>query len=161
MLNKKSFYFFNKTQKKKILLLIFCMFLASLLEMIGLSLIFPIAGLILEPSSIVNSAFVIKFTSLLKITLEQILPYALILFVVVYVVKTFFLIWYIWFENSFLFSFSENLSSNLFKKYINQSFSYFQGRNSSEFLRNITNEADQFIAYLVSALKVLLESIIL
>ena len=161
MLNKKSFYFFNKTQKKKILLLIFGMFLASLLEMIGLSLIFPIAGLILEPSSIVNSAFVIKFTSLLKITLEQILPYALILFVVVYVVKTFFLIWYIWFENSFLFSFSENLSSNLFKKYINQSFSYFQGRNSSEFLRNITNEADQFIAYLVSALKVLLESIIL
>jgi len=161
MLNKKSFYFFNEIQKKRIVLLIFCMFLACLLEMIGLSLIFPIAGLILESSSIDNSLFVIKFTSLFNITLEQALPYALLLFIVFYVVKTFFLIWYTWLENSFLFSFRESLSSSLFKRYINQSFSYFQGRNSSEFLRNLTNECDQFLTYLICALKFLLETLIL
>jgi ABC-type multidrug transport system fused ATPase/permease subunit len=59
-----------------------------------------------------------------------------------------------------LYSYKENLSSKVFKKYLNQNFSYFYNRNSSEFLRNLITEVEQFILYLISVLKVALEIII-
>ena len=41
---KKFFYFFNKHQKKHLLLLFIFMFVATILEMVGLGFIFTIVG---------------------------------------------------------------------------------------------------------------------
>ena len=161
MLNNKLFYFFDKKRKKNLFLLMFCMFIASIFELIGLSLIFPISGLALDSSNTQSNFFINNLTSFFEISQEQVLNYALLLFFLFYFVKIFFLIWYMWFENKFIYSFKENLSSRLFEKYINQNFNFFHGRNSSEFLRNITFGVDHVAIYLMSALKLLLENLVL
>ena len=137
------------------------MFIASLFELIGLSMIFPISGLALDSANAENSFFVNNLTSFFNIPADKAFIYALSLFFVFYFLKIFFLIWYTWFENKYIYSFKERLSSNLFEKYINQNFSFFHGRNSSEFLRNITFEIDHFVAYLMATLKLLLENLVL
>ena len=68
---------------------------------------------------------------------------------------------YNWFEGSFLFSYKEKISSKIFHNYLHQDLSYFYKRNSSEFIRNITIEAEQFNIYLSHILKLLLEIIVL
>jgi len=161
MLNNKLFYFFDKKRKKNLFLLMFCMFIASLFELIGLGLIFPISGLALDSTNTQNSFFINNLTSFFGISQEQVLNYALLLFFLFYLVKIFFLIWYMWFETKFIYSFKENLSSRLFEKYINQNFNFFHGRNSSEFLRNITFGVDHVATYLMLALKLLLENLVL
>ena len=161
MFENKLFYFFDKERKQKAFLLIICMLIASLFELIGLSLIFPIAGIVLDNTNTGNSFVISKLTFFFKVSPDKVLTYALSLFFIFYLIKILFLIWYTWFENKFLYSFKESLSSDLFKKYINQNFSFFHGRNSSEFLRNITSEVDQFSAYLMSIIKLLLENLVL
>ena len=53
------------------------------------------------------------------------------------------------------------VSLDLASEYINQNFSFFHVRNSSEFLRNITTEVDQFASYLMAIIKLLLENLVL
>ena len=161
MFKNKLFYFFDARQKKIGLILIICMLIASLLELIGLSLIFPIAGLFLNSSTTINNLIISKFIYFFDVPSNEIMPYVLSLFLIFYILKTFFLIWYTWFENKFLFSFQENLSSNLFKKYTKQNFNYFYNRNSAEFLRNVLHEVSQFSVYLMAMSKFLLEVVIL
>tara|TARA_B100000700_G_scaffold329889_1_gene453473 strand:+ start:1 stop:1605 length:1605 start_codon:yes stop_codon:yes gene_type:complete len=91
----------------------------------------------------------------------QILSYLLIFFLIFYLIKILFLIFYNWFESNFLYSYKEQLSSKVFKSYLNQNFSFFYNRNSSEFLRNLISEVDQFAVYFKSILQLILEATVI
>jgi len=82
-------------------------------------------------------------------------------FLFFYVVKIIFLTFYNWFESNFLYSYKEYLSSKVFREYLNQNFSYFYNRNSSEFIRNLITEVNEFSGYLTSILKLALEIIVI
>ena len=155
---KKFLYFFNKDQKRSLVVLFFFMFVATVLEMLGLGFVFSIVGSI--GSSNINNIFVNKLSIFFEIDKVEILSYLLIGFLIFYIIKIIFLIFYNWFESNFLYSYKEYLSSKVFKQYLNQNFSYFYNRNSSEFIRNLITELDQFTGYLVSILKLSLEIIV-
>ena len=80
MFENKLFYFFDKKRKQKVFFLMFCMFIASLFELIGLSLIFPISGLAIDSTNTQNSFFINNLTSFFGISRNQVLTYALSLF---------------------------------------------------------------------------------
>ena len=135
------------------------MFISTILEMIGLGFIFSIVGA-LNSAEIKNNAFLDKIINTFEINQNEIFLYLLIIFLTFYVIKIFFLSFYNWFESNFLYTFREKLSSKVFKKYLNQNFSFFYSRNSSEFIRNLMTEVEQLILYLISILKLFLEIII-
>ena len=156
---KKFLYFFNKNQKRSLLILFILMFISTILEMTGLGFIFSIVG-VLSPNS-QNNLFINKINEYLNIGQADIFSYLLLFFLFFYIIKTIFLIFYNWFESNFLYSYKEKLSSRVFKDYLNQNFSYFYNRNSSEFIRNLITEVDQFNAYLLAILKLLLEMVVI
>tara|TARA_B110000116_G_scaffold267113_1_gene278953 strand:- start:1001 stop:2653 length:1653 start_codon:yes stop_codon:yes gene_type:complete len=134
------------------------MFIATILEMVGLGFIFSIVG---SMGSIeINNIFVNKFGALLSLNKSEILLYLLAFFLFFYVFKIIFLIFYNWFESNFLYTYKEFLSSNVFSKYLEQSVNYFYNRNSSEFIRNLITEVDQFTSYLNAFLKLAIELIV-
>ena len=135
------------------------MFISTILEMVGLGFIFSIVGA-LNSTEIKNNIFLDKFINFFEINQNEIFLYLLIVFLTFYVVKIIFLSFYNWFESNFLYMFREVLSSKVFKKYLNQNFSFFYNRNSSEFIRNLMTEVEQLILYLISILKLFLEIII-
>ena len=157
---KKFLYFFNKHQKKSLLILFGFMFIATILEIAGLGLIFSIIGA-LSSANIKNSLFIDKLSVFFELDKTEIFSSLLLIFLLFYIIKIVFLTFYNWFEGNFLYSYKENLSSKLFKEYLNQDFNFFYNKNSSEFIRNLITESDQFVAYLVSALKITLEVVIL
>ena len=157
---KKFLYFFNKHQKKSLLILFGFMFIATILEIAGLGLIFSIVGA-LSSANIENSLFIDKLSAFFELDKTEIFSSLLLIFLLFYIIKIVFLTFYNWFEGNFLYSYKENLSSKLFKEYLNQDFNFFYNRNSSEFIRNLITEVDQFVSYLVSALKITLEIVIL
>ncbi len=156
---KKILYFFNKQQKKHLLLLFSFMFIATILEMVGLGFVFSIVGSL--GSENVDNLLIDKIGIFFNLDKINILSYLLLAFLCFYIIKIIFLIFYNWFESNFLYSYTENLSSRVFKEYLNQNFSFFYNRNSSEFIRNLITEVNQFTLYLLSVLKLLLEIIIL
>jgi len=157
---KKFLYFFNKHQKKSLLMLFGFMLIATVLEIAGLGLIFSIVGA-LSSSSEANNLFTDKLSVFFKLDNTEIFSSLLIIFLLFYIIKTIFLSFYNWFEGNFLYSYKENLSSKLFKDYLNQDLNFFYNRNSSEFIRNLITEADQFVAFLVAFLLLTLEIVIL
>ena len=134
-MSKKFLYFFDQYQKKSLLLLFCFMFAATVLEMIGLGFIFTIVGA-LGSVNIKNNLFINGLNDFFELDKTEFFLYLLLVFLLFYIIKIVFLTFYNWFEGNFLYSYRENLSSKVFKEYLNQNFSYFYNRNSSEFLRN-------------------------
>jgi len=157
---KKFIYFFNKNQKRSLIFLFISMFAATILEMVGLGFIFSIVGA-LNPSNIQNNLFLNKLSNFFALEESEVLIYLLAIFLIFYIIKILFLTFYAWFESSFLYSYKEYLSSRVFNEYLNQNFSYFYNRDSSEFTRNLITEVTLFIAYLVSILRLILEVIVI
>ena len=157
---KKFLYFFNKHQRKSLLILLGLMFIATVLEIVGLGLIFSIVGA-LSSSNTANSLLTDKLSIFFELGKSEIFSSLLLIFLFFYIIKIIFLSFYNWFEGNFLYSYKENLSSKLFKDYLNQDLNFFYNRNSSEFIRNLITEADQFVACLVAFLLLTLEIVIL
>ncbi len=156
---KKFLYLFDKYQKKALLILFSFMFISTILEMVGLSFIFLIVG-ILGSTSTNSNLYINKLSSLFESDKAEIFSYFLLIFLIFYIIKIVFLTFYNWFEANFLYSYKEKLSSKLFQEYLNQNFSYFYERNSSEFIRNLITEIDHFHHYLICILRLALEIII-
>ena len=157
---KRFLYFFNKHQKKSLFLLFGFMLISTILEMVGLGFIFSIVGA-LNSAIIEDNILVNKLSTFFELDKTEIISYLLVVFLLFYIFKIIFLTFYNWFESNFLYSYKEYLSSKVFKEYLNQNFSYFYNRNSSELIRNLMTEVDQFILYLVSVLKLALETVVM
>ena len=158
-MTKKFLSFFNKYQKKSLLFLFIFMSFSTILEMVGLGFIFSIVG-VLNPDTIQSNLFINKLKFFFSLKTNEIISYLLIIFLLFYLLKIIFLTFYNWYESKFLYSYKEYLSSKVFKEYLNQNFSYFYNRNTSELIRNLMTEVDQFSLYLVSILKLILETIV-
>ena len=159
-MNNKLLYFFNKKQKKTLILLFVFMLVGTILEMLGLGFIFSIVGA-LSAETAKNNLLINKLSVFLELGTTEVFLYLLIAFLLFYIIKTIFLTYYNWYETNFLYMYKEHLSSHLFKDYLDQDFSYFSNRNSAEFIRNLIAEATHFMTYLYSVIKILLETIIL
>ncbi len=153
--------FFKREEKIDILILFFSMFIASILEILSIGLIFPISGIILETINDDSSKYTNMFQEFFYLSQENLIFYSFLILITIYILKLLFLIWFSYYQARFIFLFKEKMSSNLFKNYLNQSFNYFYNRNSAEFLRNITDEVDYFSNYLLSFLRVSLESLVM
>ena len=158
-MTKKFLSFFNKYQKKSLFFLFIIMSFSTILEMVGLGFIFSIVG-VLNPDIIQSNLFINKLKIFFSLKTNEIISYLLIIFFLFYLLKIIFLTFYNWYESKFLYSYKEYLSSKVFKEYLNQNFSYFYNRNTSELIRNLMTEVDQFSLYLVSILKLILETIV-
>jgi len=158
-MTKKYLSFFNKHQKKSLFFLLIFMLFSTILEMAGLGFIFSIVG-VLNPDTIQSNLFVNKLKFFFSLKTNEIIFYLLIIFFLFYLLKIIFLTFYNWYESKFLYSYKEYLSSKVFKEYLNQNFSYFYNRNTSELIRNLMTEVDQFTLNLVSILKLILEIIV-
>ena len=158
-MTKKFLSLFNKDQKKSLFFLFIFMSFSTILEMVGLGFIFSIVG-VLNPDTIQSNLFINKLKFFFSLKTNEIISYLLIIFLFFYLLKIIFLTFYNWFESKFLYSYKEYLSSKVFKEYLNQNFSYFYNRNTSELIRNLMTEVDQFSLYLNSILKLILETIV-
>jgi ABC-type multidrug transport system fused ATPase/permease subunit len=127
----------NRNAIKIFLLLI----VSSFLEMLGLGVLLPLLGLLSQSNNYLEKPFLYilsnffghpSFTSLILIIL--------CLLVVLYLIKSFFLIYITWRQSSFCQDLSQNLSNSLYNIYLNQSYEFFIQRNSAVLIRNINDE---------------------
>ena len=156
---KKLFAFFSNSQRTKLFFLFLMMFLSSIFELIGFSLIIPIINIGLD-NSLSNVNFFNNFSNFFNIRPESQLLFFILLFVSVQIIKVIFLIWYLWFENNYIYSFKQNLSEKLFKKYLFGKYSIILKESSAKIIRNITYSVDSVSHFLFSFLRISLETIL-
>ena len=94
---KKFLFFFNKHQKKSLLFLLILMFISTILEMIGLGFIFSIVGTLLVSTNSKSDLFISKLDQIIELDRTEIISYLLVIFLLFYVAKIIFLIFYNWY----------------------------------------------------------------
>jgi len=138
----------SKRQKTGALLLSIVLFLAMLLEVLGLGVLLPIISLIIDPKKI-NQNKVTKEVKLLfdDISDKEFGIYFLLAFLLFYLLKTLFLVYLSYRQNKFLTGVTKNVSNKLFQNYLKQPYTFFLKNNTSELIKNIQVEVSFFGAF--------------
>jgi ABC-type bacteriocin/lantibiotic exporter with double-glycine peptidase domain len=125
-------------------ILVFFMFLASLLEALGIGMIIPFLGSLLStginliPS---NGSSIFKFLHWFAIfPLENVVIGLLIVFII----KNLYLGWLTHFQCKLIFRLEASLSNTLLKNYLSRPYDFFVRRNSANLIQNVIGEVSHF-----------------
>jgi ABC-type multidrug transport system fused ATPase/permease subunit len=162
---KKLSYILSSSEKKNVIYLFFLTFFTSILDVVGLTSIFPFILILSNPNLIETNVILFKLYNVaiffgIKNVKQFIFSFGLI--------SLFLLITSLFFralKSHFIMRFalmSENsISSRLLKLYLFQSYSWFLKRNTASLRKNILSEINQLIHGIIIPLANIFSSIIL
>lgn len=162
MINKIYIFFLNQNHNvyKRFIFIIFVLVIAMIFEMIGLSLIIPLVTqivseqpnfLLISLNEIFSNLFKLEFISYIetleffKDTQTAYLLVTTILVLLFYTFKVSLLTFTLKMQSDFIYLIHANLSAQLFKKYLGNSYKFHLKSNSSKLLKNLISEIDQLI----------------
>jgi ABC-type bacteriocin/lantibiotic exporter with double-glycine peptidase domain len=147
------FFLLSAKDKRSALILLFMLLGGMLLEMLSLGLVIPMIVAITKIEVLTSNPIVSKVLVFLgRPSQTQIILFILIGLVVVYILKTCYLLFLIWRQSLFSQKISMNLSRQLFDGYLKQSYSFHLQRNSAQLYRNVLGEVDIFTSVTQSIL---------
>lgn len=148
----------NKNQKKTGINLLLIMVVGMLFEILLLNNLFTLLNYLSTASNELSTT-INFFIQILEI--KNIPVFILILFIIIFLIKTLVYIIIKWKEGKFLFNLLAEISKKLLHGYVSLPLIFHQKNNSSKILKNITIEIDQF-SFIINAITTLtLETLIL
>ena len=149
------------SQKKSIIYLFVLLLIGMVFEILGIGMLLPIMTAITKPENLMNLELIDRILKSINInTTDQFIALSLFLLVALYTIKSFFLLYLSFFQNSFIANLISRLSNDLLENYLNRDYLYHVKKNSSELIKNFQVEINGFSHYLVSSLQLMTESIL-
>lgn len=138
---------FSKKQKIKFILLFFILFVGSLLEFMGVSLILPFVQLVMDPEAAGNDRL-----AALGRSGSELLFLMGILLMAVYILKNIYLLGMKYVQLRFIFNNRLELSARLMKSYMKKPYPFHLEKNSSEILRSVTTDVNNLYDLLMDVI---------
>ena len=155
---KKLYSIILSLEKNKILFFFFLLLLATLLEGLSVSIIYPILSFAVNyESSEYFNLFSENFSIFSNFSKVELIIISLIFFVFIYLVKSLYLVFFSWWRNSFIYNFEKQISLQLYEKYLNLNVDNFYQINSAAFIRNIVTESKKVRRCVDVAFRLLIE----
>lgn len=145
----------SNRQKIKLSMLIFLLILGMFLEIIGMGILVSFLEYISKPSKVIKIPFFFENITFHDKTTP--LFFYLKLLFVLYFVKSVLLIYLIHRQNIFLLNFNANISTKLFDSFLNQPYSSYTKRNSSELYKILFTDTAYFNLYCTSIITIITE----
>lgn len=147
---------------RSIIMLCLYLFIGMLLEMFSLGVLFPFLKVLIDKDAIKLYPKLSPFFNFLGNPSQEKLIYGgIIVILIIYSFKTFFLTFMTWKQNKFTSNLALSLSKRLFHGYLNQSYAFHLQNNSALLLRNIQIEVNQFTSGIQSLINLALECTII
>ncbi len=130
--------------------------------MVGLGAILPIMKILVDSDITKEYPWLVPYLEKIgNPDRYQLIWYMMSSILVLYLLKSLFLIFLGWRQASFSANLSASLSEKLFSGYLGQPYTFHLNRNSAQLIRNIQNETNLFIAVSISAITVSIEFTVL
>lgn len=153
---KKLNYLLDKKNKIK-LIGIFCLIvLGSFAELMGVTIILPIVNLAMDQGDMQSdflASNILKFTS--ASTKEEVLIYMIVLTIVIYIVKNMYVCFVYRKQFGYAAAIKRQYATKLMKSYMEQPYSFFLNRNTSELIRCVNVDTTQLFQVINSLLNLL------
>lgn len=149
--------------KIRLVLLIFLMVLSAFAEIISIGLIIPFLSAITAPSEILDNSLLQPFLSFFSISSNDSLIFFLtVIFCVAAILSAGLRLLTLWLQTRFCYSIGANLSSQIYKNSLYQSYSAHISRNSSEFISTIISKTSASTSFaILPTLNILSSSLVL
>jgi len=158
-ISKKLNILISRKEKRKSLLLTLLLLIGMIFEVLGIGLLLPILTAILNPEILLENEITKSIFDFLQINdKDQIVKVALGSLLLVYLLKSAYLIFLSFYQNKFTSVLSSNLSNKLFKNYLYKDYAFHIKRNSSELIKNLQVEISNFSNFLISIISLITES---
>lgn len=121
-------------------------FVASIFELLGVTLILPFIMAIMNPKELMENKYVALFLNQVNITEEKTFILILgLLIVFIYLVKNIVLLYSRYQQSKYCSDISQQLSVTMLKSYISKDFEFFLNTNSSEIMRGVEGDVNDFV----------------
>lgn len=141
---KKFWNIIEKKYQKNLILLIFCMLFGAALETLGITLIIPLIGSVLAEDFVVPEFLLSIFPFFELSSNQEIVIYAVCFFIIFYIFKSVYLGFLVYLQTKFSYSIQRNISTRLYRTYLDQPYSFHLNKNSGHIISNIMTESMQF-----------------
>ena len=148
---KKINYLITNRQRRGLVYLTLLLFIGMILEVFGIGVLIPALSLMVDPQSYENIEVLrIVKSNFSGVSHQMFLIILLSLIIILYLIKTLFLVFLTHKQNRFLSNITAFISNNLFKSYLNQEYSFHINRNASELIKNLQVEISFLHTFLLS-----------
>lgn len=155
---KKIYKLLSIQQRKRLFLILFCLFIGMILEAFGIGVILPLINIIVAPENFKQYAWLnVFFTFFNLIESKQIIIFSFSAFIGFYFFKSLYLVILSYHQNRYISFVSADISNRLFKNYLNQDFMFHNERNSSELIKMFQIEISFVTSLLMSAVTLITE----
>ena len=145
----------------KFVTLALLMILGAFLEAFGISLIIPLVGTLLSDDFEIPNQILSFIPILAEISKEEMITYAVSAFVLFYFLKSIYLIFLVYVQSRYIYSIQQNISTRLYKTYLDQPYSFHLKRNSGEIISNTITESMQFALGLIGPIIYIITDILI
>ena len=146
---KKSYSVLNKKQKFNFFLISFLNFFITFLELLGISIIFPVISILVDPSFIYEYSDYKIFSFIKNYTHTELIVISLSLTIIFYFFKTVIITLASYIRSKRMFGLSASLSEEMFSGYVNQPLSFLIPKNSAYVTRNIIDFPHSFVSHVL------------
>lgn len=155
---KKINFLITKSQRKGLAILTFLLFVGMIFEVFGLGILIPTLSIILDPEFIDKTPLLLTIRNYFPYVSDKNFTYFFLIFIVlVYFLKSLFMIFLLFKQNRFLTNTVTYISNSLFSSYMSQPYRFYLNRNGSELLKNIQIEINYFFNFLMSLISLVIE----
>lgn len=153
---KQLNYILNSQQKKMCIWVFLSMLLSSVLELVGVTAIYPFMDILLDPQAL-DQKWYLKILYNLKadITVNEIIIIVGIVIVLIYLLKNVVMLASVYLQNYFAAKLDRELSTLMLKSFLRRPYQFFLNTNSSIILRGIGSDVAGVYKIIVSGFELI------
>ena len=154
---KKVFRILPSKLNKYMYIFIILLLISSFFELLSISVLIPIVEIIINGNTSIDfiNSKLINYQK--EFSLNQILISSLFLIILIFFIKTLYLIFFSYWTNKFSQNIYRILSEKILQKYLNKEYLFFINHKSSDLIRNIFIETKNISAITFCYLKIIVE----
>lgn len=155
---KKLNVVLSKRQKIRVIILLFMILIGALLETLGISMIVPVVGAILEPDALSENALIAGINKVLRITdINRFVIVMLLLMIAVFIIKNLYMLLMYYVQYSFIANNQYRISRDLLQIYLNRPYEFYLNANTSDVLRTVYSDTTGVFSLLLQCIQLVTE----
>lgn len=158
---RKLMILLDKKQKRKMVLLVFLMLIGAVLETLGVSMILPVANVVLEENAVEKHAYLRVVCDIFGITeTRELMILVMTALIVIFTLKNIFLFFQQKVQLKFVYTNQFATSRRMMINFMERPYEYYLNADTSVIQRSITSDVNNMYGLILALLQLISESIV-
>ena len=158
---KKMMVLLDKKQKRSMVLLVIMMFFGAMLEAFSITLVVPVASIIIRPTAFKDNELVASIYEFLPFETEKSFGVAvMVALIVAFILKNIYIYFMQKAQYHFIYTNQFRTSERMMKNYMRRGYEFFLNADTAVVQRTITSDVNNMYALILSVLQLISEVIV-